>query len=136
MHRREGIEAPPFARAKRKRWSGFTLLVLLFMAVPGLHAQVDAGSVQGRVTDSSGAVIPGAVVTLRNEGTGVTEAMHADDHGSYSFSPVRIGVYAISAEMQGFERLEREHVRVDTVLWRDREHWRKPADYREFSYRI
>jgi hypothetical protein len=107
MHRRARIQASPLV------WRSLTLLALLFMAIPGLHAQVDAGSVQGQVTDSSGAVIPNALVTLRNEGTGVTESMHADEHGNYSFSPVRIGVYAISAEMQGFERQERDHVRVD-----------------------
>lgn len=77
------------------------------------HAQVDAGSVQGQVTDTSGAVIPNALITLRNEGTGVEQSVNADEHGNYSLSPVRIGVYAIWAEMQGFDREEREHLRID-----------------------
>ena len=47
-----------------------TLLLVLFLSVPPLQAQVDTGSILGTVTDASGAAISGAKVTLTNQGTG------------------------------------------------------------------
>ena len=100
-----------FSHQAKRGCRNLAILAIMAVAIHGAQAQVDAGSVQGQVTDASGAVIPNALVTLRNEDTGINESTHADEHGNYSFSPVRIGVYTLSAEMQGFEREEREHLR-------------------------
>jgi hypothetical protein len=89
------------------------LLALLTVFAVGAGAQVDTGSVQGQVADATGAVIPNALVTLRNENTGVAASMHTDAKGEFSFSPVRVGVYTITAEVQGFRREVQEHVQVD-----------------------
>lgn len=89
------------------------MLALLCLVTLGAGAQVDAGSVQGQVTDGTGAVLPNAVVTLTNEETNVSQSTHSDGNGNYSFAPVRIGIYTIFAEMTGFQREERQHVRVD-----------------------
>jgi hypothetical protein len=96
-------------------WILRSTLAVLFclLLVHAGDAQVDAGSVQGQVTDSTGAVIPDALVTLRNEDTGVTASTHTDARGEYSFSPVRIGLYSVSVEVSGFEREEQGHLRVD-----------------------
>jgi len=94
-------------------WRGLTSFILLCMFTVGAYAQVDAGSVQGQVVDTTGAIIPQAIVTLRNEDTGVTQSRPTDARGNYSFSPVRIGVYTVSAQMTGFNRQERQHLRVD-----------------------
>jgi hypothetical protein len=89
------------------------LLALLIVFAVGARAQVDTGSVQGQVADATGAVIPSALVTLRNENTGVAASMHTDAKGEFSFSPVRVGVYTISAEMLGFRSEKQQHVQVD-----------------------
>jgi hypothetical protein len=92
-------------------WLGAVALALAFSM--GAHAQVDTGSVQGQVADPTGALIPNVLMTLRNENTGVTASMHTDAQGSFSFTPVRIGVYTISAEIQGFQRQIQQQIRVD-----------------------
>jgi hypothetical protein len=78
-----------------------------------LHAQVDFGAILGTIKDQSGAVIPGAKVSLTNEGTNFTISMTSGPDGSYLFTPVKIGVYAIGAEAQGFARAVQSHVTVN-----------------------
>jgi hypothetical protein len=88
----------------------FTILV--FGARP-LHAQVDAGSILGTVTDQSGAVITGATVTLTNEGTSASLATTTGSDGVYKFSPVRIGSYKLDVTYQGFQSMTTRGVTVD-----------------------
>jgi len=90
-----------------------TLLAILIQFAAAVRAQVDTGSIQGQVADPTGAVIPNALVTLRNEDTGVTDSTHTDGKGDFSFSPVRIGDYTLTAEMQGFRRRVQPHIHVD-----------------------
>ncbi len=66
--------------------------------------QVDTGTIRGTVTDSSGAVVANAKVTLKNEDTGfVVSAVTARD-GTYTFNPVKIGSYTVSVEAAGFRK--------------------------------
>jgi len=88
------------------------LAILISLGV-GAHAQVDTGSIRGQVNDATGAVIPNALITLRNENTGVTASMHTGAQGEFIFSPVRIGVYSMTVEMQGFRRQVQQHIRID-----------------------
>ncbi len=100
---------------------GFFLRVFLSLVVPAvffltsatLNAQVDTGSIQGTVKDQSGAVIPGAKVILTNEGTNLTMTFTAGGDGSYIFSPVKIGIYAVSAEAPGFAKAVHPHVTLE-----------------------
>jgi hypothetical protein len=93
---------------------GVAVLILVSTLLAGnASAQVDAGSIRGQVTDSSGAAVPLAEVTILNEATGTKQSVKTDGTGNYSFAPVRIGSYTISAEMPGFDRQVQEHVRVD-----------------------
>ena len=85
--------------------------VLLFSASL-LYAQVDTGSISGTVSDPSGAVVKGANVRLLNEGTGAELTTTASDDGVYTFSPVRIGSYTLSASAQGFTTTK-QHVTVN-----------------------
>ncbi len=70
-------------------------------AVPA-KAQVDEGAVRGIVTDSSGAIILGAKVTLLNLGTGLSVTTRTAKDGDYTFSPVKIGSYSVTVEQTGF----------------------------------
>jgi hypothetical protein len=88
-------------------------MALLPLLCPvSLHAQVDMGAVLGAVKDQSGAVIPGATVTLKDEQTGLTLTTKTDASGNYTFTPVKIGTYAVQAGFQGFEKVVRRHVTV------------------------
>jgi Carboxypeptidase regulatory-like domain/TonB dependent receptor-like, beta-barrel/TonB-dependent Receptor Plug Domain len=94
------------------------IVMLLLMAAPGF-AQFDAATVLGSVHDSSGGVVPGATVTLKNIATGITATTVSDANGDYQFLNVRIGTYGVRAELQGFSIAEVEDVQV-TVNARQR----------------
>ena len=96
-----------------------TLTIGVVLSILPLQAQVDTGTITGTVTDSSGAVVNGAKVTLTNEGTGASLAVNTTSDGSYTFSPVRIGSYKIEAAAQGFKTVTQSRVVVNvsaTVL--------------------
>jgi hypothetical protein len=95
-----------------RTWFAFAVSALLLSARP-LHAQVDTGSISGTVTDSSGAVLHGATVKLINEGTSAELTTTAGDAGTYTFSPVRIGNYTLSASAQGFQTTTQRHLTVN-----------------------
>ncbi|MBV8810736.1 MAG: TonB-dependent receptor, partial [Acidobacteriaceae bacterium] len=87
--------------------------VLLFVSAVLAVAQVDTGSILGTVKDTSGAVVPGATVTLRNEDTGLVQTTTSGSAGEYAFSPVKIGHYSVVGEFRGFQRVEHPRVSVD-----------------------
>ncbi len=96
------------------------LLLLLFALVPSAaRAQFDAATVLGVVLDDSGAGIPGATVTLTNNATGIQATTVSDGAGAYQFLNVRVGVYTIQAELQGFSTARAPNVEV-TVNARQR----------------
>jgi hypothetical protein len=76
-------------------------------------AQVDQGAINGVVKDSTGAVVPHAVVTLTNTDTNFVLQGKSDGKGEYSFSPIKIGNYTVSATAPGFETTTQENVRVN-----------------------
>jgi hypothetical protein len=88
------------------------LLIALCSAAPSL-AQVDAGSILGNVTDSSGAAVSGASVTLSNEGTGAELTMTTGNDGQYKFTPVRIGSYKLTVTVQGFQTSTQHGINVN-----------------------
>lgn len=79
------------------------LLVLGILSACALLAQYDTATVLGSVIDSSGAVIPGARVTLLNTNTGVAVSQTVDALGNYQFLNLRIGSYKVQAEKPGFK---------------------------------
>jgi hypothetical protein len=85
----------------------------LLLAFTALWAQVDTGSIGGVVKDQSGAVIPHARVTLTNEETSFSISTVTDADGSYTFTPIKIGVYTVSAEFRGFQKATHVHIRVN-----------------------
>jgi hypothetical protein len=63
-------------------------------------------SLQGTVKDPSGAVIPGARVTVRNEETGGSQVATTDSNGRYSFNNIQAGNSALFVSAQGFKRYD------------------------------
>ncbi len=82
---------------------GIVLLLLAACYAPALWAQGQGtGSIEGVVTDPSGAVIPGVEVTIRNMGTNATRATITDDKGHYQADLLQPGDYEVSANQPGF----------------------------------
>lgn len=73
---------------------------------------MDQGSIVGTVIDSTGAAIPNAKVKLANEQTGFTLELTADSSGSYAFTPIKIGVYTVTASGEGFRSFVQRGVNV------------------------
>jgi len=90
-----------------------SLLSLALAGAPYVFAQVDQGSITGVVTDSTGAVVPHAAITLRDTDTGLVLKSTADGNGIYTFSPIKIGNYTVSATAQGFQTTTQENVHLD-----------------------
>ncbi len=80
-------------------------LFLLFVSLAG--AQTSTSAISGIVSDSSGAAVSGAKVTLENEATGVTNRQETNEAGSYSFPALPAGSYSVTVEMQGFRKARR-----------------------------
>ena len=90
------------------------LLLVLIANCPSSWAQFTS-AIEGTVTDASGAVVPGATVTLKNEETGVTQTVQTQDSGYYRFPTLPSAVFTVSAAAQGFKTTVQEHVRVEVA---------------------
>ena len=91
----------------------YLALLCFLLLTQNSFAQVDEGSLAGTITDQSGAVIPGAHVTLLNTDQGLTLETTANGSGGYIFSPVRIGHYTVSASAPGFSTTSQENITVN-----------------------
>jgi hypothetical protein len=76
-----------------------TLLGALML--PLLFGQTDAARIVGVVSDASGAVVPGATVTVKNERTAQSRQVKTDERGAYSVMQLQPATYAITAEAAG-----------------------------------
>jgi hypothetical protein len=79
------------------------LLTILALFTTVASAQTSTAAISGVVSDSSGAVIPGARVTAINEATGVSLSQLTTGNGVYSFPGLPVGTYTVSVEMTGFK---------------------------------
>jgi hypothetical protein len=87
------------------------ILVCLTFAVCSANAQYRA-SIQGVVTDSQGAAVSGATVTLKNLETNQTLTATTDDSGIYNFNALATSKYSLSVEKTGFKKKVLENVGV------------------------
>jgi hypothetical protein len=86
----------------------FTMLTMILMLSPAaVHAQSASatGRLEGTVTDSTGAAVPGAVITVRNQNTGVTATLQAGAEGDFMFLYFDPGTYEVSIQKAGFNKL-------------------------------
>ena len=79
---------------------------LFALGAPCSPAQVSGGIVQGIVSDPTGAVIPGAKVSITNTATGVTRTVTSDQRGLYSAPNLIPGEYRVKASIKGFATAE------------------------------
>ena len=90
------------------------LLLSVFAAEmnPLLAAQATTATISGTVTDSSGAAVPGATVTVKNTGTDISQTTVSDERGRYRLPSLNVGQYEVKAELQGFQTSIRKGIEV------------------------
>lgn len=81
------------------------VLALALFTTTRLQGQALKANISGRVTDSSGGVISGAKITVKNSGTGLVQTATSDDQGRYTVPDLDVGTYEVDADMTGFKRL-------------------------------
>src|SRR5262245_15328305 len=82
------------------KMKGFGLAILLFISISAL-AQSTA-TLQGTVTDQSGAILSNARVIVRNQATGLERTVQTDSSGNYQVAALPVGIYRIEVQAQGF----------------------------------
>ena len=83
------------------------VLFVVILTAARAGAQQDAATVTGEVTDPSGAVVPGATVTVTNVGTGIALTTVTNASGLYTLPGLRPGDYTVVIELQGFSQFAR-----------------------------
>jgi hypothetical protein len=89
-----------------------TLTVCLLIAA-ALSAQITTGSIQGAVSDSSGAAIPGVTLTAKNLATGVSRTTVSEVDGKFSIPLLQPGTYEVVAELDGFQPARADKIVVN-----------------------
>jgi hypothetical protein len=100
-------------RSIRNLIAGIFLCVALLFGSHRLNGQTFRGTILGTVTDTSGAAVPGATVTIKNVDTGLLRTVTTSDDGSYSAPELPLGTYDITVEKQGFKEGIVTGVKVD-----------------------
>jgi hypothetical protein len=94
----------------------FRWALLLLFAVPSLagaqSVTATTGSINGKITDGTGAVLPGVTVTVSSPSMQGTRTASSGVDGSYRFAAVPPGEYRVSYELSGFSNVVREGIRV------------------------
>jgi hypothetical protein len=85
---------------------------MLLLSDAVAHAQSIAGSIVGYVNDASGAVAPGTVITVINQGTGISVDATVDESGSYTVPNLLAGQYQIRAKKDGFQIVEVKNIQL------------------------
>jgi hypothetical protein len=93
------------------KWAAF-FMVILGMWATSAFAQIDRGSIVGRVVDSSGAVVAKATVTVTNTATGVSQTTPVNASGEYQVLALIPGTYSVKIAADGFESAARNDVTV------------------------
>src|SRR4029079_7427239 len=88
------------------------LFVALFMGMSVAHplaqSQAINGTIEGTITDQSGAALPGVSVTVSNLDTGDTRVVVSNASGVYRAPLLPLGQYRVAAELQGFKKFEQQ----------------------------
>jgi len=90
----------------------FLLLLLISLAAIAT-AQVDSASLNGVVQDSTGAAVPGAVVTLENTLSGTPRVVTSNGAGAFSFAAVPSGDYNLKVVKTGFSNFVQNGIHLD-----------------------
>src|SRR5215208_227636 len=97
---------------KTNRRFFFLSLMFVLLVAPATFGQTVTGTLQGTVSDSKGAVVPGADVVIRNIDTGQERNLKAGSEGTYLASFLPLGRYTVSVSGPGFSKVAQENIEV------------------------
>src|SRR5215218_8527756 len=86
---------------------------VLLVAALSCSAQTITSSIVGTVTDSSGAVVPGVSIVVKNLDTGIRSTATTDSVGNYTVAQLPPGNYQVEAEIAGFKKFVRPNVTLE-----------------------
>jgi|GEM_PF-528440 len=87
-------------------YSLIVFMICLFSAVPVFAQEETIATITGRVTDSAGAIIPGATVIVKNKDTNAERRVQVNEDGNYVVTPLVPGTYTVVIEQANFKRYE------------------------------
>jgi hypothetical protein len=97
-----------------KQALGFSIIVGITILLLGSAAMAQStATVQGTVQDQKGAVVAGAKVTARNQGTGIERTTQTDADGNYQIAALPVGTYSVDVEATGFKRQTLSNLAVE-----------------------
>src|SRR5438046_2160788 len=96
----------------RSRTVGFLFSALVMALALPAEAQITQGRLTGVVEDTQGAVLPGVTVTVTSPALIGAQNTVTQADGRYLFPALPTGIYRLTFELSGFQRLTRENVQV------------------------
>lgn len=84
----------------------YATLILLLFCTPFAIAQTGTSRITGRVIDTKGDTVAGAVVTVTSEATGVTQTQNTNEAGVFAFESLPVGTYTVTIEQTGFKKFQ------------------------------
>src|ERR1700752_4175580 len=89
-----------------------SVAVVLLFSVVSVFGQSATAEFNGSVVDQSGAVLPGAAITLTEESTGLMREVTSNDAGRFVLTALQPGVYTVRAMLSGFQTQARTGIRL------------------------
>src|SRR5215831_1914989 len=89
----------------------FVLAIILCVSITAIaQTEIGAASLSGKITDSSGAVVPAASVTVTEQSTGFSRTTMSNEAGLYNLPRLPTGLYNLSVSKEGFKAIKRDAV--------------------------
>jgi hypothetical protein len=85
-------------------WVAALLVVLAVSSLPASGQVTSTSTLSGSVVDPTGAVVPGADITVRNEGTGAEFKVMSAENGTFTVPALNVGTYSVTVSMPGFKQ--------------------------------
>jgi hypothetical protein len=95
-------------RAAAKWTIALTAAIVMNVAHPSAQSQAINGTIEGTITDQTGATLPGVSITVSNLDTGDTRVVVSNQAGVYRAPLLPLGRYRVAAELQGFKKYEQQ----------------------------
>src|SRR5215831_5838629 len=104
------IVVPLHSSLRLRLFQLLTLIALVFSGAMGRAQIAGTGSIQGSVSDATGAIIPDATVMLTNVATGVAHPSVSSKTGLFSFPNMDIGTYTLMVTSPGFKTYSQQNI--------------------------
>jgi len=93
-----------------------SLVACILWFAPAASAQIDRGNIEGQVTDTTGAIVPGARVEVTNVNTNSSIVLETNDDGLYTASNLPKGIYRVAVSRQGFKTATSAATELDSSI--------------------